>query len=328
MVVSLKSVLTAVATAGAVAALTLSAAFAQAWPTKPVKVLIGFAPGGPTDLIGRVMADHLTKALGQPFVVESKPGASGVVAGQALLAAPADGYTIYVVSFGVIATARAMMASMTYDPAVAFAPISMLVRSALIVEVSTQTPVTNWQEFLTYAKANSGKLNHGSPGVGTQPHLAAELLRQRLGFDSQHVAYRGTGPFMQGMMQKELQWAVDSPSGTLQLLKGNHIRAIAVASEKRWPDFPDVPTLTELGMADAVWPAWFGLVTQTGVPKEIIDKIAAEVAKGWQEPDNIAKLRTVGYEAWATSPEETTRLFAIDRERWTKVVRDNNIKAE
>jgi tripartite-type tricarboxylate transporter receptor subunit TctC len=316
--------------AAAIAAALMSPATsnAQEYPTKPVKVLIGFASGGPTDLIGRIMSEHLSKALGQPFVVESKPGASGVLAGQALVAAPADGYTIYVVSFGVIATAKAMMASMTYDPAVEFAPISMLVKSALIVEVSTKTPVKTWQEFVPWAKANSGKLNHGSPGVGTQPHLAAELLRQRLGFDSQHVAYRGTGPFMQGMMQKELEWAVDSPSGTLPLLKGNHIRAIAVASEKRWPEFPDVPTLTELGMADAVWPAWFGLVTRTGVAKPIIDKIAAEVAKGWKDPDNVAKLRTIGYEPWATTPEETTRLFAEDRERWTAVVKANHIKAE
>jgi len=301
---------------------------AQEYPSKPVKVLIGFASGGPTDLIGRIMAEHLSKSMGQPFIVESKPGASGVVAGQALLASPADGYTIYVVSFGVIATAKAMMASMTYDPAVEFAPISMLVKSALIVEVSTKTPVKTWAEFLPWAKANSGKLNHGSPGVGTQPHLAAELLRQRFGFDSQHIAYRGTGPFMQGMTQKELEWAVDSPSGTLPLLKNGQVRALAVASETRWPDFPDVPTLTELGVADAVWPSWFGLVTRTGVPKPIIDKIAAEVAKGWKEPDNVARLRTIGYEAWATSPEETTKLFATDRERWTAVVKANNIKAE
>ena len=310
------------------AAFVPAATFAQAYPTKPVKVLIGFAPGGPTDLVGRVMSDHLSKVLGQPFVVESKPGASGVVAGQALATAPADGHTLNLVSFGVVATAHAMFANMAYDPATAFAPITVLVRTPLILEVSTQTPVKTYAEFVAYAKANSGKLNHGSPGVGTQPHLVAELFRQRLGFDSQHVAYRGTGPFMQGMTQKELQWAIDVPSGANPLVKSGHVRLLAVALANRWPELPDVPTLAELGLPDTDWPSWYGLVAPAGTPKPILDKLASEIAKGWQEPENITRIRTIGFEPWTTTPEETTAFFAKERERWTKVVKDNNIKAE
>jgi tripartite-type tricarboxylate transporter receptor subunit TctC len=305
-----------------------AAAAAQAWPSKPVHVINGFQPGGPTDLLARVLSDHLSRTLGQPFVVESKPGAAGIVAGQALLAAPADGYTLYVVSFGIMITARAMYASMTYDPATAFAPITTLVRSPMLLEVSVDIPVQRYQYFAGWAKANSGKINHGSPGAGTQPHLAAELLLRRLGFQSQHIPYRGVAPYAQGMAQREVQWAFDSPTTGQQLLKGGHIRILAVSTGERWPAFSDVPTLTEAGLADAVWPNWFAVVTAAGVPKPIIDKIAAETAKGWQEPDVAARIRNAGYEPWTQSPEETSAFFARERERWVAVVKENNIKAE
>jgi len=304
------------------------AAHAQAYPNKPVKILIGFQPGGPTDLIGRVWADHMSKTTGQPHLIESKAGAGGIVAGQLLAQSPPDGYTLYLNAFGIIGAAKAMNPTMAYDPATAFAPISMMVHSALIIEVAAQTPVNNWQEFVPWAKANSGKLNHGSPGTGTQPHLAGELLRQRLGFESQHIAYRGTAPFMQGMIQKELQWAVDAPSGAIPLVKGGHVRVIAVASEKRWPDFPDAPTLTELGMQDAVWPSWFGLVAPAGTPKPILEQVSAAVDSAWKLPENVEKLRNVGFLPWATKPDETAKIYEAERKRWGEVIRANNIKAE
>ncbi|MGE3936468.1 MAG: Bug family tripartite tricarboxylate transporter substrate binding protein [Rhodospirillaceae bacterium] len=312
----------------AMALLAPAAAAAQEWPTKPVKVINGFQPGGPTDLLARILGEHLHKTLGQPFVVESKPGASGVVAGQALIAAPADGYTIYVVSFGVMVTARAMYASMTYDPATAFAPVTTLVRSPMLLEVSVDTPVKTFKEFATWAKANESKLNHGSPGAGTQPHLAAELLRLKLGFNSQHIPYRGVAPYAQGMAQREVQWAFDSPNTGQQLLKGGHIRLLAVSTDTRWPTFPDAPTLIEAGIADASWPNWFGLVTAAGVPKPIIDKLAAETAKGFQLPEVAERIRNAGYEPWTMKPEEMSAFLERERSRWVAVVKENNIKVE
>ena len=220
------------------------------------------------------------------------------------------------------------MASMTCDPAAEFAPISMLVKSALIAEVSTKTPVKTWAEFLPWAKANSGKLNHGSPGVGTQPHLAAELLRLKLGFNSQHIPYRGVAPYAQGMAQREVQWAFDSPNTGQQLLKGGHIRLLAVSTDTRWPTFPDAPTLIEAGLPDASWPNWFGLVTAAGVPKPIIDKLAAETAKGWQQPEIAERIRNAGYEPWTMKPEEMSAFLERERSRWVAVVKENNIKVE
>jgi len=303
-------------------------ATAQEWPTKPVRVLIGFAPGGPTDVTGRVMSDHLSRTLGQPFVVESRPGASGVIAGQILASAPPDGHTIYVISFAIVATAKAMYADMSYDPATAFAPVTLLVRGPLILSVSSALPVTNYAEFVTWAKANSGKINHGSPGIATQPHLMCEMFAALIGVHSAHIPYRGAGPFTQGMMQREVQWAFDSPNTALQLANGGHVRFLAVSTKERWAARPEVPTLAELGVQGAIAPSWFGLVAPAGTPKPIIDKLYQEVSKGWAINENANRLRALGFEPATTTPEETAKHFADERERWTAVVRKNNIKAE
>jgi tripartite-type tricarboxylate transporter receptor subunit TctC len=326
--VKLKHLVRAAAAAASLALLAPADAAAQDYPTRPVRILIGFAPGGPTDILARLLADHLRTAMGQSFVVESKTGAAGIVAGQQLIAAPADGYTLYVVSFALISTAPALYSDMTYDPATAFAPISNLVLQPLALEVSPRLPIKTYQEFLAYAKANSGKLNHGSAGIGTQTHLVAELFRQRVGFQSEHIAYRGSGPYGQAMNQGELQWGFGSLNATLQFVQTGVVRVIAVSSKERWPSLPDVPTLTEQGLADAEWQNFFALVAAAGTPKAIIDRLYAEVARGWKAPQNAARLREIGFEPVTSTPEETTRYFAAERERWSAVVKANNIKAQ
>ncbi|MBM3485410.1 MAG: tripartite tricarboxylate transporter substrate binding protein [Alphaproteobacteria bacterium] len=309
-------------------ALVPAGASAQTYPTKPVRILIGFAPGGPTDVVGRILADYLTKAMGQPFVVESRTGASGVVAGQALVASAPDGHTLNLVNFAVMSVAKSMYPDMTYDPATDFAPVTVLVRSAMIILVNADVPARNLGEFVDWAKTNRGKVNYGSPGIGTLLHLASELLKSQLGFKSQHIVYRGGGPFGQGMIQKEIQWGLDVPNTTLNLIRGGHARAIAVTTPERWPAFPDVPTLTELGVKDAAWTNWFGLVSHGQTPRPIVEQLSAEIAKGWKTPEVVERLKTAGYEPWTLTPDETTRHFAAERARWTAVVKANNIKAE
>ncbi|MBM3486427.1 MAG: tripartite tricarboxylate transporter substrate binding protein [Alphaproteobacteria bacterium] len=329
--VAARAPLAAVATLAPVAAavaLSPVAAVAQEWPTRPVRVLIGFAPGGPADVLARILSDYFGKTTGQPFVVESRPGAAGVLAGQILAATPPDGYTIHVMSFAIVGAAKAMHADMTYDPATAFAPITLLVRAPMVLEVSSAQPVTTFAEFATWARANTGKLNHGSPGVGTLPHLASELFKEMIGFESQHIPYRGSGPFAQGMMQKELQWSFDSANTAIQLLRGGHVRFLAVSTRERWAPIPDVPTLHELGMKDAVWPTWFGLVTVAGTPRAIIDRVRDGIAAAWKLPDYIARVHALGFEPAITTAEETAALFAEERERWTPVIRRHNIKAQ
>lgn len=320
--------LAAVATIALAAVLAPAAAIAQEFPNKPVRMLIGYPPGGPTDLVGRMIADHLSRAMGQPFVVENKPGAAGNVAGAQAAAAPADGYTLNLVGLAIMTVNHDLYGNMTFDPSKAFTPLSMLIRLPVVLITHTKTGVTNYKDFVTYARANSGKLNNGSPGIGTLPHLAGELFRVRLGFDSVHIPYRGTGPFAQGMMQAEMQWSFDVPNTALQLRSAGHAHVIGVSTAERHHAFPDVPTFKELGFDDMDWSVWFAMVVPVGTPKPIIDKLSAEIQRGLRVPENVERLKNAGLDAWPTTPEETQRVFDRDRATWSKVVRENKLKAE
>lgn len=309
-------------------ALAAGAAHAQTYPNKPVKLINGFQPGGPTDVIGRILADHMSKAMGQQFIVEAKPGAGGNLAGEIVANSPPDGYTLYVAASGVLVSNHALYRNMSYDPATALAPISILVRIPMPFDVSTKIPVNTFADFVAYAKANPGKLNHGSPGIGTVPHLAAELFRKRVGFASEHVPYRGSAPFAQGMTQGEVQWAFDSPNTALQMVRNGSIRVLAITGARRNEVFPDVPTLEETGVKDTDWTSFFALMGPAKLRKDIVDKLYAEIARGWRDPEVAARLKNVGFTPAGVSPEESARLIARDRALWTKVVRDNNIKVE
>jgi len=304
-----------------------TAAHAESYPTKAVRVLTGYPPGGPTDLIGRVLTDHLTQAMGQPFYVEGKPGAAGNVAGAILASSPPDGYTLYIVGLGLMAVNHELYNNMSYDPATAFAPITLLVNLPVVLEVNSKVPVNNYKEFVAYVKSGV-KLAHGSPGIGTLPHLAAELLKQKIGFQSDHVAYRGTGPFANAIMQGEVQWSFDVTNTAINLMKNGFVKALAITSPKRYPTFPDTPTVVEVGIPEFVSSTWFGLVAPAGTPKEIIDKLHAEIERGWKDKELTKRLSNAGLDPTTTTPEETAKIFVADRAKWGKVVRDNHIKAE
>lgn len=318
--------LAALATAVLIGALP-GAAHAQTYPSKQVRVLTGYPPGGPTDIIGRVLTQYLTTTLGQPFYLEGKPGAAGVVAGGILANSPPDGSTLYIVGLGLVAVNADLYSDMPYDPAKAFAPVTLLVNLPVVLEVSAKLPVKTYKDFVAYAKSGA-TLNHGSPGIGTVPHLAAELFKERIGFQSAHVAYKGTGPFANGMMSGEVQWSFDVPNTAVTLSKGGYVNLLGVTSAQRDPTFAAVPTFVELGRPDFVFTTWFGLVAPAGTPRAIIDRLHDAIAKGWQDPKVVAPLRTAGLDPQTTTPEETAKIFAADRARWGAVVRENHIKAE
>jgi tripartite-type tricarboxylate transporter receptor subunit TctC len=310
------------------AVLAATGAIADTYPSKPVKVLTGYPPGGATELIGRVLTDSLTKALGQPFYVEGKPGAAGNVAGEVLANSPPDGYTLYIAGMGIYTVNRELYPDMKFDPAQAFAPITILAQLPILLEVSTKLPVTNFKEFVAYAKQHGANFNHGSPGIGTSPHLVAELLKTKFGFQSTHVPYRGTGPFVQAMTSGELQWAWDTPHSALAMSKNGAVRLLAISTAQRSQLFPDIPTIREAGIADEDWPVWFGLVAPAKTPREIIDRLSGEVARGFKDPEVATRLRNAGYEPTPTTPEDMLKIVARDRARWSEVVRANNIKTE
>lgn len=311
----------------AVALLLAGAVHAQAYPSKSVRILTGYPPGGPTDVIGHVLAQHLSQTLGQSFYVEGKPGLAGILAGELLANSPPDGNTLYLVGLGLMAVNADLYPNMTYDPAKAFAPITLLVNLPVVLEVNAKLPVNNLKEFIAYAKSGA-QLNHGSPGIGTLPHLAAELFKEKVGFSSTHVPYKGSGPFANAMMTGEIEWSFDVTNTAITLLKGGFVKLLAVSSPQRYPTFPSVPTFTELGMPAFTFTTWFGLVAPAKTPRAIIDKLYEATAKGWHDPKVVAPLVSAGLDPQVTTPEETAKIFAADRARWGAVVRENHIKAE
>ena len=324
---SFAGALAALAALLGLAAPSEAVAQASAYPNKPVRILTGYPPGGPTDIIGRVLGDHLGKALSQPFYVEGKPGLAGNVAGGILATSPPDGYTLYIVGLGLIAVNADLYKNMGYDPATAFAPITLLVDLPIVLEVNAKLPVNSYDEFVKYAKSGVA-LNHGSPGIGTLPHLAAELFKSKIGFQSTHIAYRGTGPFSNAMMQGEVQWSFDVPNTAITLSKNGFVKLLAVTSAQPYPPFPGVPTMAQLGQSDMTATTWFGLVAPAGTPKEIIGKLHDEIARGWKIPEVAARLSNAGLDPMTTTPEETAKIFAADRAKWGAVVRANHITAE
>ena len=259
------------------AGLDARAADAPAYPTKAVRVLSGYPPGGPADIMGRILTDHFSTAFGQPFYIEAKPGAAGNLAGEILANAPPDGHTLYLAGLGNVAVNRELYGNMSYDPATAYAPISILAHFPVVLEVSAKLKVDDYPAFIAYAKGH--KLSHGSPGIGTMVHLAGELFRAKVGIDSTHIPYRGTGPFSSGMIQGELDWAFDVPNAAVTLSQGGFVKLLAISSAARHPRFPELPTLVELGLADFVADTWFALVAPAGTPAPIIARLSAEVAR-------------------------------------------------
>ncbi len=308
-------------------ATTLPAHADEPYPTRAVRVLTGYPPGGPSDIMGRVLCDHLTAVLGQPFYLEGKPGAAGNVAGEILANSPPDGHTLYIAGLGNVAVNRDLYKNMAYDPMKAYAPISLVGSFPVILEVNAKLPIESYTDFVAYAK--SGKpINYCSPGIGTVVHLAAELLKSRVGFASEHVAYRGTGPFATAMMQGEVEWSFDVPNTALLMSQGNFVRLLGISTATRHRAFPTLPTLVELGVPDFEAVAWFALVAPAATPRPIIARLSAEVANAYKAPEAVERMHAAGLDpAWST-PAETAAIFEKSHALWGKVVRDNNIKAE
>ena len=305
-----------------------AAAHAQDYPTRPVRVLTPFAPGGGTEVVGRLLCDQLTQAFGQSFYLESKPGGGGNIATEILVRSPPDGHTLLINSVVALGTNPALYPHLSFDPVNDLVPVTMLVKFTNVLEVSQKLGVKTLPEFVAYAKANPGKLNHGSPGIATMPHLAAELLKKRLGFTSVHVPYRGTSPMAQGVLQGEVQWAFDSPTTALTMVKNGAATVLAVAGSQRDPRFPGVATLLEQGVPDTAWDTGHMLMAPAKTPKPVLARLAAEIAKSFRTDTAVQRLTAVGVDPNPTTPEEAARIVDESRARWSAVVIANNIKVE
>ena len=310
-----------------VMAVDVAGAQTDTYPTRPVRLIVPFAAGGLNDVVARLVAPYLERALGQPFIIDNRPAASGIVGTDATAKATPDGYTLLMVasSFTVI---PATHQKVPYDAQRDIAPIVMVAKNALLFLVNPKVPAKSLAEFVALAKADPGKFNYASPGAATQTHLVVELFSQRAGIKLQHIPYRGGAPAMTAMVAGDTQFTAISTLLSLPQIQSAALRAIASGSLTRDPQLPDLPTVAEQGFPGFEAIQWIGLLTTAGTPSEIIERLNAEVNRALRDPDLIAKFAQQGISPAGGTPADFQRTIAADLKNWTETARAANIKAE
>jgi tripartite-type tricarboxylate transporter receptor subunit TctC len=299
---------------------------AQTFPTRPVRIMVGFPPGGPADILARLIGQRLSEQLGQPIIVENRAGAQGQIATEAVTRAPADGYTLLMVVPG-NGIANVLYDKLNYNFLRDTAPVAGISNGPLVMEVSSATPVHTVPEFIAYAKARPGKVNFASPGNGSTIQLCGELFKIMTGVDMVHVPYRGNAPALTDLIAGQVQvMFADTPS-SIELVRAGKLRALAVTTAERSAILPQVPTLSEF-LPGFEASNWFGVAAPRNTPPEIIDKLNKEINVALAEPDIKARLADFGAVPLAGSPADFGRFIVAEAEKWTKVIRSANIKVE
>jgi tripartite-type tricarboxylate transporter receptor subunit TctC len=309
-------------------ALTCSALQAQSYPTKPIRLIVPYPPGGGTDFFARTVSAKLSDSLGQQVVVENRPGAATIIGAEAVAKSAPDGYTILLGDTATFAVNPTLYKKLPYDPLKSFEPISLTGRFALLLVVHPSVQANSVAELIALAKAKPGTLNYASPGPGSPHHLAMVLFTQRTGISMVHVPYKGAGPAIQDLLGGQIPTMfLDLAAGAPQI-KGGKIRALGVASPKRIAALPDLATLAESGLPGFEAWAWQGLVAPAGTPPEVVAKLGAEYARAIGDPGIRQKIIDAGVDPLQSSPREFTDYIRSEQEKWAKVVKDGNITVE
>ena len=308
-------------------ALMTSMLWAQSWPTKPVRMIIAFPPGGPTDLVSRVLAQKLSEQLGQQVIVDNKPGAGGNIAAELAARAVPDGYTIFY-NTSAIVIGPALYGKVNYDTLKDFTPVLLTASVPMVLVVNPQLPARSVKEFLDLAKSRSGALNYSSSGTGTITHLASAMMSTQTGIQTQHIPYKGSAPGLVDLASGQTQFMIDTINTVLPYVRDNRLRGLAVTSAKRSPLLPDLPTLAEAGISGFEAAAWQGIVVPTGTPNEIVQKLNAEVNKALTHPDIRSRLAAQGADILGGTPAEYAAYLRSEMPRWAKAVKDSGAKAE
>ncbi len=317
--------LAATLAAGALAA--APAAFAQAYPAKPITMLVPFPPGGPTDLVARVLAQKLGEQLGQNVVIDNRPGANGNIAGAAVARAAGDGYTL-LYNTSSITLSPALYKSLPFDVVRDFAPVALTAVVPLALVVHPSIPANTVKEFVAYAKANPGKLSYGSAGNGNVTHLGAFQFVQANGISAVHVPYKGSAPADLGLVAGDVQFLTDTVNSVQGFVKDKRMKMLAVTTAKRMSLFPDVPTLAESGMPGFEVGAWQGFMAPAATPRPVIERLNAEIVKALQSPDVRARLAAQGAEPLGSTPDEYAAYVKKELERWAGVVKATGVTIE
>ena len=308
-------------------ALAVPAHAQDAWPTRPVRILVGAGAGGGTDIIARMLAEKFAETFKQPFVVENRPGASNTIAADLTAKAPPDGYTLLVATNTGQAIAPHLL-KLAYDPLKQLAPVGLVVVVPNVLVVGEKVPAKDVKELVALAKAQPGALRYASSGVGSTQHIAGEAFDQAAGVKTVHVPYKGSSQAHLDILGGNVEMMFDTTSSAMQQIKAGKFKPLAVTSPQRSPELPNVPTIAEAGYPAAEMTTWYGLLTTGGTPRPVIDKLAAELKRVLALPDVQAKLRGLGGEPGNLTPEQFAEMNRAEYERFGKLIKAANIKAE
>ena len=314
------------ATACALAAFAAAAA-AQSYPSKPVRIMVGANAGGGTDIIARMLAEKYQAAMGQPFVVENKPGASNTIAADLTAKAAPDGHTLLLATNTGAAIAPHLI-KLAYDPNKDLIPVALIVVVPNVLVVGPNVPANNVRDLIVLMKAKPDGFSYGSSGVGSTQHLAGEAFNLAAGTKAVHVPYKGSAQALADLVGGQIQLDFDTTSSAMAFIKGGKVKPLAVMSPKRTPELPDVPTMAEAGLPGVEMTTWYGLFVTAGTPKAVVDRIFAETAKALQQPDVQKRLLGLGGEPGNVSQAEFAALVKSDYDRFGKLIKDANVKLE
>ena len=312
----------------ALCAVAAAGAYAQQYPTKPIRMICPFPPGGTTDVVARIVATGLSEAWGQQVIVDNRPGAGAVIGTEMAAKSPPDGYTVLLGSITTHAVNPALHKKLNFDAVRDFAPVTLVVSSPQLLAVNPAVAAKNVKELIALAKAKPGQLNYASAGAGSSPHLTFELFKSATGIDIRHVPYKGTGPAITELVGGQVQAMITGVVALMPHVKSNRLRAIAVTSKGRVGVLPDVPTIMEAGVPNFDVSSWFGVFLPAGTPKAIVTKMNGEVRKIVAAPEVKKRLIDLGADPETNTPEQFAAYVRSERTRWAKVVQDTGARVE
>jgi tripartite-type tricarboxylate transporter receptor subunit TctC len=303
-------------------------ASAQTYPTKPVRVIVAFAPGGPADVMARLIAQRMPQTLGQSLIIENKPGAGGTIGARAAAESEPDGYTLLLGNTSTLVISPAVYQNIGYDPVKAFVPVALLGVAGNMMVVNPALPAKSVRELIALAKRSPGKLNYSSPGAGTPPHLIGEMFKLRTGTDIVHVPYKGGGLAMQAVIAGETQMAFESTAVSLPYVVSGQVRGLAFTSDRHNPQAPDLPTMVEAEVPNFVFASFTGIVAPAGTPANIVSRLNTAINESLKSPEVQSVLAKLSVEPRIGTPENFSTFLSGERAKWVPLIKAANVKVE